>query len=148
MDLSFLPKSLIRKIALTDSGQINWNVFLSNVLVICAGSILISLDGRFFEKIPHVCLVKEMLGIPCPGCGIIRSIIELWNFNFFGSLQYNPVGILIVISIFSQTIFRLLLILGHLSQKFINRQTRIVNTVIISLLFANWIINLILTFKF
>ncbi|GEM_PF-1654779 len=148
MDLSFLPKLVIQKITHSDSEQINWNVFLSNVIVICLGWILLHFDIRIYDKIPHFCLVKEILGIPCPGCGILRSISELVNFHFLNSIHYNPVGLMIVFSILSQTISRFLLIAGFLSQKFVNNQTRILNSLIITLLLANWIINLILTLKF
>jgi hypothetical protein len=147
MDLSFLPKTLIRRIADSDADQINWNVFLSNVIVITIGGILLAFDLRFYEKIPHVCLVKEVIGIPCPGCGIIRSIVELANFRFLSSIHYNPVGVFVVFSIFSQTLSRLLLIAGFLSQRFIDNQTKIINTLVITLLLANWLINLILTLK-
>ena len=147
MDLSFLPKIVVKKITSSDSEQINWNVFISNILVICIGGALLSFDTKFFDKIPHFCLVKETIGIPCPGCGILRSIIELVNFHFLESIHYNPVGFIIVLSILGQTIFRLLTITGCISQNFINHQTRIINSIVITLLLANWIINLILTFK-
>jgi len=147
MDLSFLPKIVVEKITSSDSEQINWNVFLSNVLIICIGGVLLSFDTKIFDRIPHFCLVKETIGIPCPGCGILRSIIELVNFHFLMSIHYNPVGFIIVLSILGQTISRLLKISGCLSQNFINNQTRIINSLVITLLLANWIINLILTFK-
>jgi hypothetical protein len=147
MDLSFLPKAVVRRIGDDDAAQINWNVFLSNLIVICFGSVVLWLGVGFLDSVPHFCLIKETIGIPCPGCGIIRSIFELASFNLAGSFQYNPVGLIIVLSVISQTFSRLLLIAGFLSQNFINRQTRIVNYLIVTLLITNWIINLILTLK-
>jgi hypothetical protein len=147
MDLSFLPKAVVRRIGNGDAAQINWNVFLSNLIVICLGCVVLRLGIGFLDTLPHFCLIKETIGIPCPGCGIIRSIFELANFNLAGSFHYNPVGLIIVLSIISQTISRLLLITGFLSQNFINRQTKIVNYLIVTLLMTNWIINLILTLK-
>jgi hypothetical protein len=147
MDLSFLPKAIIKKITISDSEQINWNVLLSNTLLICIGGTLLSFNIRIVDKIPHICLIKELFGIPCPGCGILRSISELGHLHFLKSLQYNPVGIIILLSIFSQTIARFLLIIGRLSQDFVNKQTKIMNSTIITLLLTNWFINLVLTLK-
>ncbi len=31
--------------------------------------------------------------IPCPGCGLTRSIIQIFKLDFIGSLQYNILGI-------------------------------------------------------
>lgn len=147
MDISFLPKAILRKFVIGETEQINWNVLLSNTLIIFIGGTLFFCNIRFYDKIPHLCLFKELFGIPCPGCGILRSISELVRLHFLDSLHYNPVGIIILISIFSQTVTRFLLIIGWLSQNFVNRETKIMNFIIITLLLTNWIINLVLTLK-
>jgi hypothetical protein len=40
-----------------------------------------------------VCLFKNVTGIPCPSCGITRSVLELLEGNFRQGLLINPLGI-------------------------------------------------------
>lgn len=40
-----------------------------------------------------VCLSRSLLHIPCPGCGITRSLQSLWLGNLELSFQFHPLGI-------------------------------------------------------
>jgi hypothetical protein len=46
---------------------------------------------------PTVCLIKSVTGLPCPSCGITRSLTELVEGNIFASLYTNPLGVFIAI---------------------------------------------------
>ena len=39
------------------------------------------------------CAVSHMLGINCPGCGMIRSIVAVLHGNVRSSVDLNPMGI-------------------------------------------------------
>src|SRR5438874_5405421 len=63
-------------------------------LAFIAGAILgttlfISASGG--HGIP--CLFKAMFHIPCPGCGMTRSLEALWTANVGMSLRYHPLGL-------------------------------------------------------
>jgi hypothetical protein len=40
-----------------------------------------------------VCFVKNIYGIPCPSCGITRSILALLTGDVAGALFLNPLGL-------------------------------------------------------
>ncbi len=41
------------------------------------------------------CLFRTFLHLPCPGCGMTRSLISLWHADPAVSFRYHPMGILI-----------------------------------------------------
>lgn len=41
-----------------------------------------------------ICLFKHVTGIPCPSCGITRSISLVFSGRFADALQMNPLGLI------------------------------------------------------
>jgi hypothetical protein len=41
---------------------------------------------------PH-CLFRALYGIPCPGCGLTRSLVALWRGHLILSLRYHLLGL-------------------------------------------------------
>lgn len=37
--------------------------------------------------------MRAMTGIPCPGCGMTRSLTSIWHGNFLLSFRFHPLGI-------------------------------------------------------
>jgi Protein of unknown function (DUF2752) len=50
---------------------------------------------------PHneltVCLVKNTTGLPCPSCGSTRAVVALLQGDWYGAIQWNPLGVLIAL---------------------------------------------------
>jgi hypothetical protein len=72
--------------------------------IFCGYLALFSFDNLSFQNnIPH-CVFKLVTGIPCPGCGMGRSTIELFSGNILNSFRYNilcfPFTLMIIISLF------------------------------------------------
>lgn len=42
-----------------------------------------------------ICIFKNITHLPCPSCGTTRAIILLLQGNFIGSIEMNPLGLLI-----------------------------------------------------
>lgn len=38
------------------------------------------------------CLFRLSTGLPCPGCGMTRSLIALWHGDLLTSFRYHPLG--------------------------------------------------------
>ena len=45
------------------------------------------------------CPIKAITGISCPGCGMTRSLLSLFRFDFSAALYYHPLIFLIVLII-------------------------------------------------
>lgn len=47
-------------------------------------------------RIPDIpCLFKQLTGIPCPGCGTIRSLNLLLEGKVVESMKMNPLGVML-----------------------------------------------------
>lgn len=53
----------------------------------------------------RICPFYYFFKIPCPGCGLTRSFIELLKGNLIESLRYNILGILLSISFIIYLLF-------------------------------------------
>lgn len=50
----------------------------------------------YFEK--RICLLYNIFNIPCPGCGLTRSMICLLNGNILMSIRYNIITIPLILT--------------------------------------------------
>ena len=55
--------------------------------------------------LPTTCPFRLLTGLPCPGCGLTRSIGYLTEGNYQLSLAYNPFGIIFFTYILSVILF-------------------------------------------
>ncbi|PIE01647.1 MAG: hypothetical protein CSA81_10830 [Acidobacteria bacterium] len=52
--------------------------------------------------LPESCAMKRSTGLPCPGCGLSRSWVQLFNLNFKNSLKSHRLGWLVLLYAFLQ----------------------------------------------
>ena len=64
----------------------DWNNYKIGLLIAAAVIVVASLLGH------GVCPSRELLGLPCPGCGITRSILLILQGRFRESWQLQPFG--------------------------------------------------------
>ncbi len=78
--------------------------------------ITIILMGMHFWQPPEhnlfiTCYFKKITGLPCPGCGITRSLCAIAKGNFIHSLKFHPLGLLsftIILGIWLKAIVELM----------------------------------------
>ncbi len=58
--------------------------------------MLTNRDGHLEEK-QSFCPFKMMTGMPCPGCGITKSFVSIYEGNFEKSFHYHLFGIPILL---------------------------------------------------
>lgn len=66
------------------------------------------------EQVSLGCLVKNVSGIPCPSCGVTRSLLLLFSGSFMESLLMNPLGVVAAVAL---VILPLWLLTDLLTQK-------------------------------
>ncbi len=49
----------------------------------------------------NACFIKQITGLPCPSCGSTRSAMSLLSGHFQEAIYYNPLGILLVVLLFT-----------------------------------------------
>ena len=97
-------------------------------------------------QLPGTCTLRSMTGIPCPGCGLLRSLVSAMHGDFAKSWEYHRLGLLTVVYILLQFLYRFMVLLfpvlgirfshldSHLNRGFI----------LLGVLFGvNWIFTLI-----
>ena len=96
-------------------------------------------------KVP-VCGVKMMIGVPCPGCGLVRSFVVLFHGDIVESIYFNPMGIVIAGALAYAFVRALARLSGRpLKPLLSDSANRIVLNIFIIALLVQWVIGLILS---
>ncbi len=115
-------------------------VLITLLIVIILSAIIIYIAGIKNEI--SFCVFKNITGIPCPSCGLTRSVISLLHGNIIQAVLYNPfffIGFLLLIlftiaGILIRFIFKIKIKID------LNRIEKIsIVLILIILLLANWI---------
>ena len=73
-----------------------WQAILIAMLTIIV-PYLIMLSDPHIESSQSLCPFKLLTGLPCPGCGITKSIIFLYQGDIMKSLTYHIFGSLVIL---------------------------------------------------
>ncbi len=73
-----------------------WQAILIAMLTIIV-PYLIMLSDPHIESSQSLCPFKLLTGLPCPGCGITKSIIFLYQGDIMKSLTYHIFGPLVIL---------------------------------------------------
>lgn len=138
MDIAFIPRGLIERFGSSSEKRIHINILLSHliVIIIMYSTIVFSVNLSF---IPHICLFQYLFGIPCPGCGIIRSLLALCSGDLHSAWIQNPVGLLVGVYLIAQLPFRMLAIRADGWSRRVLYFSKLASTGIVIALIANWI---------
>jgi hypothetical protein len=95
---------------------------------------------------PEICTFHYLTGLPCPGCGLTRSMVAGVHGQLKASFRYHRLGILTLFYLFLQIIYRTALILKANQENLLIRSGKILNKgliILASLFIINWIFNLV-----
>jgi Protein of unknown function (DUF2752) len=85
MQFLLCPRWLLNRLPIGEQIRLHVNVFLSVLLVCLSAPVLV--------RVPHFCLFRHFLGVPCPGCGVTHSLIALEQMQFREAWCSNPAGV-------------------------------------------------------
>lgn len=66
---------------------------IQKILLLCLVVFLFFFIYLSFYFFPYECPFQRFLHIACPGCGLTRSFLAIFRFDFIASLNYNLLGI-------------------------------------------------------
>ncbi len=55
----------------------------------------ILIPTSWFEGRRSICLIRNVFGIKCPGCGMTRAILCVFHGNFKGAFRYNKLVVIV-----------------------------------------------------
>jgi hypothetical protein len=98
---------------------------------------------------PNICIFRATTGLPCPGCGLTRSIVAAAHGHLAVSFSHHRLGLLTLIYIFLQFVFNLSYLSIPKWRKPLSRHIRLLHKGIMPLavlFLLNWILTLVLIF--
>ena len=84
------------------------------VLIVCLSIIAMALvlkpQGDQLQigpaRLPGLCVLKQTTGIPCPGCGLTRSVVSAVHGDWAASRAFHHLGPLVLFFLVLQVIYR------------------------------------------
>jgi hypothetical protein len=98
MEIDFCPRWILIKLRIPERSHHHLSILISTLLVLLFVPII--------PHVPHFCLMKKLLGIPCPGCGISHSLMAAFRFDLAKAWVFNPAGITVALLFCYQIVAR------------------------------------------
>lgn len=98
MEIDLCPRWLLRKFGISADAQPHLSLFLSSFFVVLLSPIWV--------RLPHICLMRTLFGLPCPGCGVLHGMRELCRMNVGAAWNSNPAVFLVVSLLLFQLVAR------------------------------------------
>ena len=141
MEIAIIPKWLIKYLSNDYFRQNDFNILISNSLIIIFFLTFKNVLIDFLGYIPHFCLIDKIIGVECPVCGTTRAFCELSNGNLNNAYFLNATSILVALFFISQIPLRLISLINENKSKIINIISKFLSRSILTIILLNWIIN-------
>lgn len=134
----------LEKVSLKEARNIRWLLLgffcFGLITVIFYPLDLLKLIFPSVFRNESACIMLNVIGIPCPFCGMSHAFYEFINLNFVKSVYYNPSSVIFFsfLGIFSLSIFVLSLYKYKLSYNF-NSKTLLASILVLLVI---WILNI------
>ena len=130
MEINFCPRWILTRLRVPERSQHHAAILISTLLILLFVPII--------PHVPHFCLLKKTLGIPCPGCGISHSLMSVFRFDLANAWLANPAGIGVALLFSFQIVARPVAIaLPHASAA-VSSISRYTSNFSVILLFVVW----------
>jgi hypothetical protein len=142
MEIAIIPNWLMKYLSKDYFRQNDFNILISNSMIIIFFLIFKNVLIDFLGYIPHFCLIDKIIGVECPVCGTTRAFCELSNGNIGNAYLLNATSLLVALFFIFQLPLRLISLIDENKRKIINIISKFLSRSILTIILLNWIINL------
>jgi hypothetical protein len=100
-------------------------------------------------SLPSICQFRGLTGIPCPGCGLLRSMVYAMHGDVNNSFEHHKLGLITIVYVALQFLFRLAVLLSPAFAIRFSRLGSYLNRgiILLAVLFGiNWVVTLMAFF--
>jgi hypothetical protein len=130
MEINFCPRWILNRLHVPERSRHHVAILISTLLILLFVPII--------PHIPHFCLLKKVLGIPCPGCGISHSLMSVFRFDLAKAWFFNPAGIVVALLFCYQIVARPVAIALPRADVVVSSISRYASNFSVILLFVVW----------
>ncbi|MBZ5492213.1 MAG: DUF2752 domain-containing protein [Acidobacteriia bacterium] len=130
MEIDFCPRWILTRLRVPERSQHHLAMLISTLVVLLLVPII--------PHVPHFCLMKKLLGIPCPGCGISHSLMAALRFDLAKAWFFNPAGIAVALLFCYQIVARPVAIALPQAAAAVSSISRYGSNITVILLFLVW----------
>ena len=109
---------------------------------ILVSSLLVLLILPALRYIPHLCLMRTYLHIPCPGCGVTHSMTAACRMDLVQAWGLNPGGLFLAAFLLIQLMARPAAIFSSRLRPALDRFSRYGSSAVLASLLLVWIYRL------
>jgi hypothetical protein len=131
MEIDICPRWVLAKLGIQPGRQNHVALFVSTLLALALLPLAI--------RIPHFCLMREVLGLPCPGCGISHSIMAVLRLKPVTAWDANPAGVAVALAFGFQLLARPIAIIVPRTSDFVSQASRHISNVELASLLLVWL---------
>ena len=142
MEIAIIPQFLIKNIASDYYRQNDYNILMSNLILILTFAFFGNSIISILNYVPHFCLIDKLTGIECPVCGTTRAFCEISNGNLNNAYILNKTSILVAIFFIFQIPLRIISLLKITNTSRINIISKYFSRSILIVILLTWIIKL------
>jgi len=131
MEIDFCPRWILAKLHIPEQSQYHVGLLVSALLILLFLPLAI--------RIPHFCLMQRVLGIPCPGCGVCRSILAILRLKPGIAWRANPAGIGVASVFGFQLAARPIALMAPRTGSFVSQASRNISNATLGSLLLVWV---------
>jgi hypothetical protein len=130
MEIDFCPRWILSRLHVPERSQRHLAILISTLAALMLVPII--------PHVPHFCLMKKLLGIPCPGCGISHSVMAAFTLDLAKAWLANPAGIGVALTFSFQVVARPIAIALPRTAGVVSSISRYGSNLSVILLFVVW----------
>jgi hypothetical protein len=131
MEIDICPRWVLAKLRIPAQSQYHVALLISPLLALALLPLAI--------HIPHFCLMRRVLGIPCPGCGVSHSIMAILRLNPVLAWDANPAGVAVALAFCFQLVARPIAIMVPRTGDWVSQASRHISNAVLGSLLLVWI---------